>query len=200
MERATNDTNIPRRPDVAPGPSPVGRVLAGLALFVELLVIGTLGGMIVLGRLPSTPAGLFYFLGLVLVLAAAVAFVLPREWAMRLSLHGALVGRGDPVRAAVRVAGRHELQVPRGDVRHAAAVGACRGAPADPVAVPGRAGRDAGRGRRRPPRDLGAGAGFPSRRPARRFGRGRGAGGRHGRPAGRLARADGGRGRRRRCA
>ena len=68
------------------------RAALAALLFVELLVIGTLAGMVLLGRLPSTPAGIIYSVGLLLTLAAAVTFALPDEWASRLSLHGALIG------------------------------------------------------------------------------------------------------------
>ena len=67
------------------------RVALGALLFLELLVIGTLGGVVLLGRLPATPAGLFYALGVLVVLAVAVTFALPPEWAGRLSMHGALI-------------------------------------------------------------------------------------------------------------
>lgn len=67
------------------------QLLQTLALFVELLVIAAFAGMIALGRLPATPAGLIYASVFLLVLAAAMTYALPREWAARLPLHGALI-------------------------------------------------------------------------------------------------------------
>ena len=90
MQRASEQPET-ATPPPARGGGVARRLAVAVLLFVELLVIGTLGGVVLLGRLPSTPAGLFYALGLLAVLAAAVAVALPAEWAGRLSLHGALV-------------------------------------------------------------------------------------------------------------
>ena len=91
MQRANEQIEEQQAAASTPRGGLAWRVFTAALLFVEFLVIGALAGTILLGRLPATPAGLFYATGFLLVLSAAVTFALPREWASRLSLHGALI-------------------------------------------------------------------------------------------------------------
>lgn len=67
------------------------RLLLAFALFAELVVLGTLVGIVALGKLPSSPAALVYAAGVLVALSAAIVFALPSAWAKKASLHGALL-------------------------------------------------------------------------------------------------------------